>query len=53
MRKKVENLQLEKKCALGTGREDAEIKSKSRLSYTPTSSPETEKANRFLMKNKV
>ena len=44
-RKKLKNLQLKKKYHLGSGREDAEIKSKSRLVYTPTSSAETEKAN--------
>ena len=53
MTKKCKNLLLEKKSLLGSAREDAEIKSESRLSYTPTSSAEIEKANRFLMKNKV
>ena len=52
MPKKCKNLLLEKKSLLGSAREDAEIKSESRLSYTPTSSAKIEKANRFLMKNK-
>ena len=53
MRKKPENLQLEKKSVDGMGREGAKIKSKSRLFYSPMRSAETNQVIRFSMGNKV
>ena len=53
MRKKHKNLQLKKEYLLGTGRENAEIKSKSCLLYLPMGSAETKQVIRFSMRNKV
>ena len=53
LRKKKENLQLEKKCLLGTRREDAKIKSKSHISHPPMGSAETKQTIRFFIRNKV